>query len=134
MDNFSIFDQALEQYTAEKAYDTPTPKKSDQCEHKNIRIESNIKTCEDCGKEITRELDFEKEWRYYGADDSQNKDPTRCGMPINPLLRESSFGCKVMTNSNINSILEDSLNYAVLVAPNWLISAFEKRLRKTERS
>ena len=26
---------------------------------------------------------------YYGADDSNNKDPTRCGMPINPLLNNS---------------------------------------------
>jgi transcription initiation factor TFIIIB Brf1 subunit/transcription initiation factor TFIIB len=25
-------------------------------------------------------------------------DPTRCGMPINPLLRESSYGCKVVCN------------------------------------
>ena len=36
------------------------------------------------------------EWRYYGADDNQTNDPTRCGMPINPLLKESSYGCKVM--------------------------------------
>ena len=27
-------------------------------------------------------------------------DPTRCGMPINPLLKESSYGCKVICNSN----------------------------------
>ena len=41
-------------------------------------------------------LDQSAEWRYYGADDSSNSDPTRCGMPINPLLKESSFGCKVI--------------------------------------
>ena len=39
------------------------------------------------------------EWWYYGADDSQNADPTRCGMPINPLLEESSYGCKVICGS-----------------------------------
>jgi transcription initiation factor TFIIB len=44
-------------------------------------------------------LDTGAEWRYYGADDSQNKDPTRCGMPINPLLQESSYGCTVLCNS-----------------------------------
>ena len=27
-------------------------------------------------------------------------DPTRAGPPINPLLKESSFGCKVICNSN----------------------------------
>jgi transcription initiation factor TFIIB len=41
-------------------------------------------------------LDQSPEWRYYGADDNQNSDPTRCGMPINPYLEESSFGCKVL--------------------------------------
>ncbi len=41
-------------------------------------------------------LDQTAEWRYYGADDNQVNDPTRCGMPVNPLLVESSYGCKVM--------------------------------------
>ena len=36
------------------------------------------------------------EWRFYGADDNNNNDPTRCGMPVNPLLKESSYGCKVV--------------------------------------
>jgi transcription initiation factor TFIIB len=41
-------------------------------------------------------IDQSAEWRYYGADDNNNSDPTRCGMPINPLLVESSYGCKVL--------------------------------------
>ena len=41
-------------------------------------------------------VDQTAEWRYYGADDNGSSDPTRCGMPINPLLKESSFGCKVL--------------------------------------
>ena len=41
-------------------------------------------------------LDQTAEWRFYGADDNQASDPTRCGMPVNPLLVESSYGCKVM--------------------------------------
>ena len=41
-------------------------------------------------------IDQSAEWRYYGAEDSNNNDPTRCGMPINPLLKESSYGCKVI--------------------------------------
>ena len=41
-------------------------------------------------------VDESAEWRYYGADDNNSSDPTRCGMPINPLLKESSFGCKVV--------------------------------------
>lgn len=49
-----------------------------------------------CGVIYRDIVDQGAEWRYYGADDSHNGDPTRCGMPINPLLRESSFGCKVL--------------------------------------
>ena len=41
-------------------------------------------------------IDQSAEWRYYGAEDSNNNDPTRCGMPVNPLLKESSYGCKVI--------------------------------------
>lgn len=41
-------------------------------------------------------VDQSAEWRYYGAEDSNNNDPTRCGMPVNPLLKESSYGCKVI--------------------------------------
>tara|TARA_B100000902_G_scaffold108503_2_gene110233 strand:- start:2557 stop:3618 length:1062 start_codon:yes stop_codon:yes gene_type:complete len=51
-----------------------------------------------CGVIYTDTLDQTAEWRYYGADDSSSSDPTRCGMPINPLLKESSFGCKVLVN------------------------------------
>lgn len=41
-------------------------------------------------------VDQSAEWRYYGVDDNQNIDPTRCGLPVNPLLVESSFGCKIL--------------------------------------
>lgn len=49
-----------------------------------------------CGIIYKDSLDRAAEWRYYGADDNYNTDPTRCGMPINPLLKESSYGCKVV--------------------------------------
>ena len=51
-----------------------------------------------CGIMYKNRVDLGAEWRYYGAEDSQSNDPTRCGMPINPLLVESSFGCKIMCN------------------------------------
>ena len=51
-----------------------------------------------CGIVFKDSLDRAAEWRYYGADDNYNTDPTRCGMPINPLLKESSYGCKVVCN------------------------------------
>jgi transcription initiation factor TFIIIB Brf1 subunit/transcription initiation factor TFIIB len=49
-----------------------------------------------CGIIYKDLVDHGAEWRYYGADDNQSSDPTRCGMPINPLLQESSYGCKVL--------------------------------------
>ena len=49
-----------------------------------------------CGIIYKDNLDQSAEWRFYGADDNQNSDPTRCGMPINPLLKESSYSCKVL--------------------------------------
>lgn len=49
-----------------------------------------------CGIIYKDNLDQSAEWRFYGADDNQSSDPTRCGMPINPLLRESSYSCKVL--------------------------------------
>lgn len=51
-----------------------------------------------CGIIYKDIVDQSAEWRYYGADDNQGSDPTRCGMPINPLLEESSYGCKVLCN------------------------------------
>tara|TARA_Y100000768_G_C23974459_1_gene682326 strand:+ start:1382 stop:2428 length:1047 start_codon:yes stop_codon:yes gene_type:complete len=52
-----------------------------------------------CGIVYKDVLDHAAEWRYYGADDTNICDPTRAGPPINPLLKESSFGCKVMCNT-----------------------------------
>ena len=49
-----------------------------------------------CSIIYTDIVDQTAEWRYYGVDDNQNIDPTRCGLPVNPLLVESSFGCKIL--------------------------------------
>jgi transcription initiation factor TFIIB len=57
-------------------------------------------TNEKCGIIFKDILDETAEWRYYGAGDNNNIDPTRCGMPINPLLTESSYGCKVVCGNN----------------------------------
>ena len=47
-----------------------------------------------CGIIYTDMIEQSAEWRFYGADDTGNSDPTRCGMPINPLLAQSSFDVK----------------------------------------
>ena len=56
-----------------------------------------------CGIIYTDMLDQGAEWRYYGADDNQSADPTRCGMPVNPLLKESSYGFKILRSGKSSS-------------------------------
>jgi len=52
-----------------------------------------------CAYILRNQIDQSAEWRFYGADDNNNNDPTRCGMPINPLLKDSSHSCKVLCAS-----------------------------------
>ena len=82
-------------------YSNSEPKPRDSCDRCNYPVAYSdrkflVCTNEKCGIIYKDVLDETAEWRYYGADDSQSKDPTRCGMPINPLLKESSYGCKVI--------------------------------------
>lgn len=74
----------------------------DTCKFSLAFSEEGFLTCTNnkCGIIYKDMLDQGAEWRYYGADDNQSSDPTRCGMPINPLLEESSFGCKVICNGS----------------------------------
>lgn len=52
-----------------------------------------------CGVLYTDVIDESAEWRFHNADDAKSADPARCGMPINPLLAESSYGCKILYSS-----------------------------------
>jgi transcription initiation factor TFIIB len=67
-------------------------------------MEDGFPTCtnSNCSIIYKNTLDYSPEWRFYGADDKHSVDPTRCGNPINPLLMESSFGCKVMSTSKLS--------------------------------
>jgi len=71
----------------------------DVCSSDVVLTDDGFLTCKNPACSILykdESLDQTAEWRYYGADDNQASDPTRCGMPVNPLLVESSYGCKVM--------------------------------------
>ena len=70
----------------------------ERCKFSLAYSDEGFLTCTNnkCGIIYKDILDQSAEWRYYGADDNQTSDPTRCGMPINPYLEESSFGCKVL--------------------------------------
>ena len=70
------------------------------CNSALMIMEDGFPTCTNkkSGIIYTNALDYIPEWRYFGADDKNANDPTRCGNPINPLLVESSFGCKVLVS------------------------------------
>ena len=53
-----------------------------------------IISCSVCNNTITNIIEG-PEWRYYGVTDTKSSDPTRCGMPVNQLLPESSVGTSI---------------------------------------
>jgi transcription initiation factor TFIIB len=71
------------------------------CNSVLITMDDGFPTCtnDQCGWIFREVLDYSPEWRFFGADDKNSNDPTRCGNPVNPLLLESSFGCKVLCNN-----------------------------------
>ena len=56
--------------------------------------------CRKCNTIVERFIDMQAEWRYYGCEDSKVNDPTRCGMPVNELLPNSSLGSIISNQSN----------------------------------
>ena len=59
---------------------------------------NGYKLCTNCGLIISDILQNDAEWRWYGDHDSKGLDPTRCGIPINPLLPKSSMGTYIGGN------------------------------------
>jgi len=60
-------------------------------EFKLIQTEGQ-RVCMHCYVVQSRVIDTSAEWRYYGADDHKDGDPSRCGLPTNALLPKSSLG------------------------------------------
>ena len=71
------------------------------CNSNLVIMEDGFPTCTNmnCGLIYKDTLDYSPEWRFYGGENKNATDTTRCGNPINPLLVESSFGCKVLCTS-----------------------------------
>ena len=99
---WSQFDKEILDETLECVYSSTDRDVCDCCAGSLLVTDEGFKTCTNkkCGILYTDSLDQSAEWRYYGAEDSSSSDPTRCGMPINPLLQESSFGCKVIISGS----------------------------------
>jgi transcription initiation factor TFIIB len=81
--------------------DVNTKEKKEKCceNTDNYLHDEEIIICNKCGKSINNIINS-PEWRYYGSEDSKRSDPTRCGMPINPLLPKSSIGTSINNRGN----------------------------------
>jgi transcription initiation factor TFIIB len=108
-DLWNVFDSEIENpekkiIPLECLYGSGNRERCERCESNLAFSDEGFLTCTNtnCGIIYKDLVDQSAEWRYYGADDNQNSDPTRCGMPINPLLQQSSFGCKVICGDRMS--------------------------------
>lgn len=86
----------------------------DVCEFPLALTEERFLACTNtkCGLIYKDSIDHSPEWRFHGGEDGGGADPTRCGMPINPLLEESSYGCKVLCKSGSSYEMRKIRRYA----------------------
>ena len=61
------------------------------CQESTVSVEDGSFVCTSCGKENGVVISDKQEWRSY-TDSYDNVDTSRCGMPSNPLLPQSSLG------------------------------------------
>ena len=92
-------DTLPEKETKPKPSSKPSPDLTQICPecHSDTLIEgaSGQYECTSCGVLSGQVIDSGAEWRFYGSEDNKSSDPTRCGMPVNELLPESSLGSVV---------------------------------------
>lgn len=84
--------------TSKKIVDDVT--KCKNCESYDVVLDDGNYICKCCNTLADRFIDMQAEWRYYGNEDSRTNDPTRCGMPVNDLLPNSSLGSIISNQSN----------------------------------
>ena len=80
MSDFQLFEQALDEYNTQttKLQLKKQIKSPSLCEHSSTINEGGIICCLDCGEEIQKNILYEKEWRYYGQNDTKHSsDPNR---------------------------------------------------------
>ena len=70
---------------------------------RNHQESKGVISCNVCNCEITNIIDG-PEWRFYGSSDTRNQNPSRCGMPVNELLPNSSLGSSVAIKNRSESM------------------------------
>jgi transcription initiation factor TFIIB len=139
---WSKFDSNINQNLDEFGDPTNTPESQIECVFLKTENKENCNCCEyplfmsdegflactnnKCGV-IYKVIDQSAEWRFYGADDNSSDDPTRCGMPINPLLEQSSYGCKVVCPSKTSYEMRKIRRYT-----EWQSMPYNEKMRYDE--
>jgi transcription initiation factor TFIIIB Brf1 subunit/transcription initiation factor TFIIB len=78
MDVFSDFDAAMQAYEDTKNKDIKCKDITKKCLHTETVKENDIISCVNCGEVIKKVIVNEREWRYYGSQDSKRAcDPSR---------------------------------------------------------
>lgn len=91
LSNLKLQDEESTEFT-ESTHDKESTDCCEFCGETNFILEDGNYICKKCATISDRFIDMTAEWRYYGADDNKSSDPTRCGMPVNELLPDSSLG------------------------------------------
>jgi transcription initiation factor TFIIB len=104
--------------------------KCNKCLSDNIIVDDGQYICTNCNAIQSHMIDMTAEWRYYGSEDSRDSDPTRCGMPTNPLLPKSSLGSVIGNKMNDNKDMRKIRMYQMWNSmPYWertLYNVFDK--------
>jgi len=113
---------------------------SDGCEicgSLKLIIDDGANICTECKALQSRVIDTGAEWRYYGADDSRDGDPARCGMPTNDLLPKSSMGSVISGRRGDNRDIRRIRMYQMWNSmPYWertLYNVFDKLANNTSQ-
>jgi len=62
-----------------------------------LLMDGEMIVCTYCGVENESIIDYNAEWRYYGSDDNKrSSDPNRCGIPMNPIIPDSSLSTVIL--------------------------------------
>jgi transcription initiation factor TFIIB len=92
----------------------------EECGPNEIFAEEGHKYCKHCGYDYGDELEMNAEFRWFPDDKGTNNN--RVGMPINPLLPQSSLGTIIMVKYKHDPIMRKIRKYH-----NWNSMPYEER-------
>ncbi len=96
-----LLDRFTEEMHAAYAMDVHPHTVCNSCGEDDIDSDGDNTICLHCGNIITYHIDLSCERRYF-TEDMRHGDPTRCGLPTNHLMPESSLGSIILPRGRMN--------------------------------